>query len=123
MCGVLNSYFGSVFTKEQVDSNAPEAKLRFNMDDCNMLKDVEITPEKIVSKIRVIKLKENTYPGVDNIVPIILKRVANYISNPLCTIFRKSLDTGEVPESWECANVSAIFKKGSKDDPGNYRPL
>jgi len=86
-----------------------------------MRKLVQITPEKIVSKI--IQLNENTSPGVDNIVAIILKRVANYISNPLCTIFRKSLDTGEVPESWKCANVSAIFKKGSKDDPGDYRPV
>ena len=29
MCDVLNSYVGSVFTKEQVDGNAPEAKLSY----------------------------------------------------------------------------------------------
>jgi len=43
MCDVLNSYFGSVFTKVHVDSNAPEAKLRFGMDECDMLKDAEIS--------------------------------------------------------------------------------
>jgi len=86
-----------------------------------MLKDLEITPEKIISKIT--KLKENKSPGIDSIVPTILKRVANDISSPLCTIFRKSLDTGQVPDSWKCANVTAIFKKGSKDHPGNYRPV
>ena len=101
MCDVLNSLSGSVFTKEQLDSNTPEAKERFNKEECYMLKDLEITPEKIISKIT--KLKENKSPGIDNIVPTILKRVANDITSPLCTIFRKLLDTGQVPDSWKCA--------------------
>ncbi len=38
-------------------------------------------------------------------------------------IFRRSLDEGEVPEDWKTANVTPIFKKGTKSDPGNYRPV
>ncbi|KAK4829469.1 LOW QUALITY PROTEIN: hypothetical protein QYF61_004759 [Mycteria americana] len=30
--------------------------------------------------------------------------------------------TGEVPADWRLANVTAIYKKGRKEDPGNYRP-
>ena len=82
-----------MFTKEQLDVNALEVKLRFDQDECHMLKDVEITPAKTVS--RIIKLKENMSPGVHNIVLIVLKRVAKDISTRLCTIFRKSLDTGK----------------------------
>ena len=31
--------------------------------------------------------------------------------------------TGIVPSNWREANVSAMLKKGSRLDPGNYRPL
>ncbi|KAK4818205.1 hypothetical protein QYF61_008589 [Mycteria americana] len=31
--------------------------------------------------------------------------------------------TGEVPADWRLANVTPIFKKGQKEDPGNYRPV
>ncbi|KAK4823940.1 hypothetical protein QYF61_008326 [Mycteria americana] len=31
--------------------------------------------------------------------------------------------TGEVPADWRLANVTPIFKKGWKEDPGNHRPV
>ncbi|CAJ0958135.1 unnamed protein product [Ranitomeya imitator] len=32
------------------------------------------------------------------------------------------IDSGKVKEDWRIANVVPIFKKGSKSEPGNYRP-
>eukprot|EP00061_Rhincodon_typus_P017961 g46916.t1 len=31
-------------------------------------------------------------------------------------------DEGELPEDWRIANVVPLFKKGYRDNPGNYRP-
>ncbi|CAJ0929619.1 unnamed protein product [Ranitomeya imitator] len=36
---------------------------------------------------------------------------------------RDSIASGSVPQDWRIANVVPIFKKGSKSEPGNYRPL
>lgn len=38
-------------------------------------------------------------------------------------LFNRSIQTGQVPEDWRSANISAIYKKGNKSDPLNYRPI
>jgi len=42
---------------------------------------------------------------------------------PLSIIFERSWRTGEVSEDWRKANVTPVFKKGKKEDPGNCRPV
>ena len=36
---------------------------------------------------------------------------------------QRSLIEGFVPDDWKIADVTPIFKKGKKSDPGNYRPV
>ncbi|GAB0203172.1 mitochondrial enolase superfamily member 1 [Grus japonensis] len=38
-------------------------------------------------------------------------------------MFKRPWRTGEVPEDWGKANVTPVFQKGKKEDPGNYRPV
>jgi hypothetical protein len=42
---------------------------------------------------------------------------------PLQIIFNRALETGDSPKDWKTASVTPIFKKGTKGDPGNYRPV
>ena len=42
---------------------------------------------------------------------------------PLAIIFQQSIDQSRVPQQWRTANVIPIFKKGSKRDAANYRPI
>jgi len=53
----------------------------------------------------------------------VLRELADVIAEPLSIIFDRSWRTGEVPEDWRRANVTPVFKKGKKEDPGNYRPV
>ncbi|CAM4689400.1 unnamed protein product [Lepidochelys kempii] len=53
----------------------------------------------------------------------VLKELADVIAEPLAIIFENSWRLGEVPDDWKKANVVPIFKKGKKEDPGNYRPI
>jgi len=45
--------------------------------------------------------------------------MANEISEPLAIIYNESLFEGVVPHKWKQANITPLFKKGSKSDLGN----
>ncbi|RMC05184.1 hypothetical protein DUI87_18368 [Hirundo rustica rustica] len=38
-------------------------------------------------------------------------------------ISERSGPSGEVPEGWKKANITLVFKKGKKEDPGNFWPV
>ncbi|KFQ83931.1 hypothetical protein N337_03455, partial [Phoenicopterus ruber ruber] len=61
--------------------------------------------------------------GPDGIHPRVLKELAEVLIKPLSIIYQQSWLTGEVPVDWRLANVTPIYKKGQKEDPGNYRPV
>ncbi|GAB0178736.1 mitochondrial enolase superfamily member 1 [Grus japonensis] len=53
----------------------------------------------------------------------VLKELAEELAKPLSIIYQQSWLTGEVPDDWRLANVTPIYKKGQKEDPGSYRPV
>ncbi|KAK4810895.1 hypothetical protein QYF61_013303 [Mycteria americana] len=61
--------------------------------------------------------------GPDGIHPRVLKELADVMAGPLSIIYQRSWEPGEVPADWKLANVIPIYKKGVREDPGNYRPV
>ena len=117
MASLFNGFFSSVFTREDT-ANVPEPQ-QMRMD--NVLSDIQVTRKKVSDKIR--KLRKGAAAGPDMIGATVLQELVDVVSSPLATIMRKSLDKGKVPADWRAANVTPIFKKGSKYSPGNYRPV
>ena len=115
---VLVDYFSSVFTIEADLNNMPP----FDERNYNKpLYDIEISEKMVYDKLR--KIKVNKSPGPDNIHPRVLNNAACNLAKPLSIIFKTSLKTKTLPNEWKHANISAIFKKGKKTLPQNYRPV
>ena len=74
-------------------------------------------------KLKLKSLNPNKSPGPDKISPRVLKELHNELALPLAYLFNLSLIEGKLPSAWKHAEVTAIFKKGNKSDPGNYRPV
>lgn len=52
-----------------------------------------------------------------------LRELSDVLAEPLCSIYNTSLQTCQLPDVWKEANISAIFKKGDRKLPSNYRPV
>ncbi|KAG6929206.1 hypothetical protein G0U57_006166 [Chelydra serpentina] len=113
---VLNAFFASVFTdKVSSQTGALRSTVRGGGDQPSV--------EKEVVGDYLEKLDKHKSMGPDALHPRVLKELADVIAEPLAIIFDKSWQSGEVPDDWKKANVMPIFKKGKKEDPGNYRPV
>ena len=120
MAEVLNEYFSSVFTTEDITS-LPVPLTKFEANKSKHLGQLFVTPEMIAKKIK--KMKDNKSPRVDGIPSKLLKEIVEQISTPLAKLFNLSLEEGIVPSEWKEANISLLFKKGSRKKPENDRPV
>ena len=80
-----------------------------------------LTPDKIVEAISEIKL--DSAPGPDGIPSILLKRCVISLCAPIHLLGSESMSSGIVPSFYKTGFVSPLFKKGSRCEPSNYRPV
>ena len=113
---VLNSFFKSVFTNED-PSTVPCFYTRVG----SVLSDICITEAEVYDKLSA--LNPNKAPGPDHLHPLLLKNCASSLARPLFLLFVQSLGSGQLPQEWKQANVTPIFKKGSRTKANNYRPV
>jgi hypothetical protein len=83
--------------------------------------NINLNPETL--KKVMDSLKINKSPGPDGVHPRTLYELRDILCRPLSIIFNTSLCMQELPKDWKIANVTAIYKKGSKKVAGNYRPV
>ena len=120
MAEVLNEYFSSLFTTEDI-SSLPVPFTKFEGNTSKHLGQLFVTPEIIAKPIK--KMKDNKSPGVDGLPPKQFKEIVEEISTPVAKLFNLSLEEGIVPPEWKEANITPLFKKGSRNKPENYRPV
>ncbi|KAK4831196.1 hypothetical protein QYF61_015928 [Mycteria americana] len=117
---VLNAFFASVFnSRASCSLGTQPLELQDRDGDQN---GPPIIQGEMVSDL-LHHLDTHKSMGPDEIHPRVLKELADVLTKPLSIIYQQSWLTGEVPADWRLANVMPIFKKGRKEDPGNYRPV
>ena len=115
----LGNQYSNVFTKSDdlLHSNfVLDTKL-----ELHNLSKVQFSKQCILSKLS--QLNTSKSPGPDGFHPRVLFEIRNELLEPLEILFTASFATGQIPDDWRTANITAIYKKGSKTDPSNYRPI
>ena len=113
----LRMQFDSVFTKENIVGMPTLADRQFEQ----AIEDIEFGTFDVYKRLKALNVFKS--PGPDGIHPRLLSECAGQLGEPLSVLFRLSLDMGVLPSDWKRANISAIFKKGSRHDAANYRPV
>ena len=91
----------------------PEAKTEF---------DLEPPTYQEVSRI-IWRMKSSKSPcAIDQISVIMLKRCP-FLRTYLSDIINHIWSSKKIPAAWRSATTILIHKKGSPDDPGNFRPI
>lgn len=82
-------------------------------------------PEILPSEVRkaILSQKSDKAPGPDKITNELLKGTLEELAPILTKIFNKVITSGIIPEQWETSHIILIYKKGPKEDIGNYRPI
>ena len=114
----LNSLFSKIFQKD-IDSTMPD--LPDFGSTFNTMPDFKITPKDV--EFAISNLKNTVSRTPDHIPSLYIKKNSKALAKPLSILFNKSLETGKIPSIWKEALVVPVFKKGRRDDPGNYRPI
>ena len=113
---LLSNQFKSVFTHEDLECTPTVGPSNYP----------DVTPT-VFSVPGIIKLLSNIDPkkanGPDLIPCRILKEAAEVIAPFLQYLYTQSLESGGLPDDWLKANITPVFKKGSKHLPENYRPI
>jgi hypothetical protein len=103
ICLTLNDYFHSVFSVDSDDDhNFPDLGAPIEAE-CDM-SEIDFKKQDVLKKLCELDPSKST--GIDNIHPRVLKACACAFTNPVTLVFKKSIETGSVPELWKCSNVT-----------------
>ncbi|PKU32031.1 rna-directed dna polymerase from mobile element jockey- hypothetical protein [Limosa lapponica baueri] len=116
---LLNAFFASVFTAKA--SNQEPQTLEVGESVSSKADSPSITEDWVRDHLG--KSDSHKSMGPDGKNPRELRELADVIAMPLSITYDMSWRTGEVPKDWRKANVKPVFKKGNKEDPGNYQPV
>ena len=76
---------------------------------------------------RVVKQFHSTGPkyttGVDGHSAIFYVNCSSGLALPRSMFYNLSMCTSTIPSEWKRSVITHVFKRGSSNDPSNYRPI
>ena len=120
---IFNSYFSSI--RKTLQSKITSSYINFtkNLKNPNV-QSFFIFPTDSTEVYKLItSMKNGKASGPNSIPSVVLKQLNNEISVILANLFNLSFSTAVFPDILKYSSVLPLFKKGSKLDCGNYRPI
>ena len=123
IANIFNNFFANVgkTTEKGIPrgSHSPSFYLRGNYSGSIFLSPV--TFHEIWTFIGMMDASKSSGPY--SIPVTILKTIRDYISEPLAFLVNDSFASGSFPDKLKLARITPVFKKGSRLDIDNYRPI
>ena len=120
MAEILSEQYASVFSQPRYSSDSP-SELFPDVAPHSGLSDVFFSESDLLQAIE--ELKPNSSAGPDEFPANLLIMCRHSLVRPLFSIWRCSMNTGEVPATCKFANIVPIHKGKSKAEAKNYRPV
>ena len=114
---LLNEQFTSVFTDEDI-TNIPTID---PLPVDTKLENIDIKIHDVQKLLKGLRTQKSC--GPDGVHPYLLKNPSDLMAIPLTLIYNLTIQSGKIPEIWKQGIVSALFKKGKRCLPSNYRPI
>ena len=127
---VFKNFFSNLAT--ELVKKLPNPPRRFGIESVKeYYKKLNLGGEKFklhrTNHDNVLKLLEGINPstaaGPDNLAGKFLKDGASILATPMTELCNLSISLARFPDDCKQAKLKPLFKKGSKDEPKNYRPI
>lgn len=122
----FNEFFANIpiTTTRSLSSSPSKAEnlLHGSVPKCNNLFRFEhVTPNDVVNIFKTLKLKNTgDYWGISI---KLLSNIIDIVAPYLAVTFNKCVDLGTFPDLMKSSKIIPLFKSGSKNDIGNFRPI
>jgi hypothetical protein len=119
ICDTFSAYFHSNFL-----ANSSSLTIPCSLSSVPSVTDINNIVIDIEEVIKVLStLDPSKSAGPDFLPALFLKNCAKTVATPISILFKKSLAQNTVPSIWKRAFVTPVYKKGSKVNVTNYRPI
>lgn len=122
---LFNNHFISISTSNGCNKNntCNEVNKIYHLPPPN-IHSIYLTPVDIHELKKIVKgLKNKRSCGLDDIPMQVIKHSFEYIGEPLVYILNLMIETGVFPDDLKKAKIKPLFKKGSKSNINDYRPI
>ena len=119
MANILQAQYSSVFSNPTADGLDKEGSDVHPSE--SEIFDIPITEKDMIEAMKEL----NPYSSApDGEVPArILKDCRNVLCTPLVLLWKQSFEMGVIPDQFKSSFIAPLFKKDSKTNPANYRPV
>ena len=122
MAEVFNDYFATIRSNLASEIQPSTIEPEFYLQPTDTIFSLKAPSASTVCRF-LNQLDAKKATGLDRVHCKLLKLSSSIVGPSLAYIFKSCIDAEIFPNEWKIAKVTPLFKKGSKRELGNYRPI